>query len=653
MSLKGRILSGVLIFIISLFLIRGPLLRYFVANRVTGVEAKYGLNIDYQKLRFSGLSGIKLSSLSVVPSSQKSVTDTLLSVDYLEARLSFFKLLFFKTDLKELNADNIKISFVKRDSLSNFDFLFKSAQKSTKQQSVDSSNVNYARVTDRMFSLLLKVLPSQADIQKLKVSYTKDSYNLEVNLPAFKIVDNKFSVVISADENRSVSVMAADGILDDSERKISARLFARENHKFSVPFLKYRWGADLQFDTLAFEISATHKGSESTELKGSALAKGISVYHTRISPENVLLERGEFNYKFLVGRNFFELDSSSIATINRFSFSPYLRAQKDKKWHITASLNKSWFPSDDLFSSLPKGLFNNLEGLRTEGKLRYHFYLDLDFNNLDSLKLESVLKPDKFRIVSFGKTNFRFINDEFEYTAYENGAPVRSFTVGPSNPNFRTLDRISPFLQMAVLQSEDGGFFYHNGFLIESIKGALIQDIKERRFRRGGSTISMQLVKNVFLNRHKTLARKFEEVLIVWLIETNRLSPKDRMFEVYMNIIEWGPMIYGANEASRFYFDKDAKDININEAIFLASIIPSPKRALYSFDENFQLKPSLEGYYRLLAGRFRVKGLITEQEEAVVRPDVKLGNQAKRVIRERSIPVPAEDADSTLFNFLP
>ena len=123
--------------------------------------------------------------------------------------------------------------------------------------------------------------------------------------------------------------------------------------------------------------------------------------------------------------------------------------------------------------------------------------------------------------------------------------------------------------------------------------------------------------------------------MIVWLIETNRLSSKERMFEVYMNIIEWGPMVYGANEAARFYFDKDVKDININEAIFLASIIPSPKRSLNSFTADFQLKPGMEGYYKLLAQRLRIKGLISEQEEAGIKPEVKLAGEAKRQIQSR------------------
>lgn len=103
-------------------------------------------------------------------------------------------------------------------------------------------------------------------------------------------------------------------------------------------------------------------------------------------------------------------------------------------------------------------------------------------------------------------------------------------------------------MRMAVLQSEDGGFFYHQGFLPDAIREAMVYDLKERRFARGGSTISMQLVKNVFLNRRKNIARKLEEALIVWLIEQNRLTSKERMFEVYLNIAEWG---YGSVWAVR------------------------------------------------------------------------------------------------------
>ena len=122
----------------------------------------------------------------------------------------------------------------------------------------------------------------------------------------------------------------------------------------------------------------------------------------------------------------------------------------------------------------------------------------------------------------------------------------------------------------------------------------LSTNIKEKRFARGGSTISMQLVKNVFLTRNKTLARKIEEAIIVWLIENENLVSKQRMYEVYLNIIEWGPGIYGINQASHFYFNKRPPDLNLQESVYLASIVPHPKWYKYTFESNGVMRPFLE-----------------------------------------------------------
>ncbi len=96
----------------------------------------------------------------------------------------------------------------------------------------------------------------------------------------------------------------------------------------------------------------------------------------------------------------------------------------------------------------------------------------------------------------------------------------------------------------------------------------------------------MQLVKNVFLTRNKTIGRKLEELLIVWIIENNHLAGKDRMYEVYLNVIEWGPGIYGIKQASRFYFDKHPAELTLQESLFLAGIVPFPKRFKGVFESN-------------------------------------------------------------------
>ena len=372
------------------------------------------------------------------------------------------------------------------------------------------------------------------------------------------------------------------------------------------------------------------RASNQLLLKGEARVNGLDVFHKALSPEVIHLDRGQLCYEMNISGHSLELDSTTIVDFNKLQFHPYLRAEKEKgNWHFTAAVNKSWFPADDLFSSLPKGLFSNLEGIKTSGELAYHFLLDIDFAQLDSLKLESELKEKDFRITSYGATSLSKMSGEFIYTAYENGIPVRTFPIGPSCKHFTPLDSISPILRMSVMQSEDGAFFYHRGFLPDALREALIYDLQVKRFARGGSTITMQLVKNVFLNLNKNFARKLEEALIVWLIENERLTSKERMYEVYLNIVEWGPLVYGIQEASAYYFNKRPSQLNTEESIFLASIIPKPKHFRSSFAEGGQLKENMEGYYKLIAKRLAQKGVISEIEADSIRPDIQVTGAAR------------------------
>jgi|WetSurMetagenome_2_1015567.scaffolds.fasta_scaffold00370_13 hypothetical protein len=634
MSRRRVLFISIVSVIVVMMLLRGPLLRLVVSHKIRNIETRHSLIIHYDRLRFKGLATVDIDKLSLIEINR----DSLFSARHISLSLNPFKLLMLTPDLRKLEADKIRFNFIKQGSTSNFDFLFresKTGNRDTLSVARPAIKRSYARTTDRLFSLLLDVIPSRANINDLTINYINKGYRLNISTPLLKVDHNKFTAEIENLENGKPGYLYANGILDHSHRIVSVRLFSREKKKFSIPFIDFRWGAKAQFDTLSFEVKESQRKGDFVTFKGNARAKGILVNHKRLSAEDVKLNNGIIDYNINIGNRFFEMDSSSVVTVNNFSFSPYLKIAKDEKWKVTASLNKKNFQADDLFSSLPKGLFYNLEGLKTSGKMSYHFFFDIDFSNIDSLKFESSLTAKNFRIIEFGNTDFRKINGEFEYTAYEKGIPVRSLMVGPSNSNFRTLDRISPYLQTTVLQSEDGGFFYHQGFLPGSIREALVQDLKEKRFYRGGSSISMQLVKNIFLSKNKTLARKFEEVIIVWLIENNHLSSKERMFEVYLNIIEWGPGVYGANEAARFYFDKDAREINANEAIFLSSIIPAPKWSLNSFDDDFNLKPSLEEYYKLLAQRLYIRGLITETEESEIRPEVHVRGEARRLIKAR------------------
>ncbi|MBM4123689.1 MAG: monofunctional biosynthetic peptidoglycan transglycosylase [Nitrospira sp.] len=138
------------------------------------------------------------------------------------------------------------------------------------------------------------------------------------------------------------------------------------------------------------------------------------------------------------------------------------------------------------------------------------------------------------------------------------------------------LSRISPHVQRAVIVAEDASFYSHEGFDWSSLWGAATRNWKVGQFQRGGSTITQQLAKNLYLSSDKTLLRKAHEALITRALE--RHLRKSRILELYLNVVEWGQGVYGIEAAARHHFGKSALDLTPQEAALLAAILPSPRR---------------------------------------------------------------------------
>jgi membrane peptidoglycan carboxypeptidase len=141
----------------------------------------------------------------------------------------------------------------------------------------------------------------------------------------------------------------------------------------------------------------------------------------------------------------------------------------------------------------------------------------------------------------------------------------------------------------AVLTTEDGRFFFHSGFNIREIRRALIRNIRAGRPRFGASTISMQLARNLFLYRNRTIARKLQEAVLTWYLEEN-LS-KEEIIALYLNIIEFGPRIFGIRHAAMHYFGRQPDDLSPREAMFIAKLLPSPVSGHEDTYEEGELSP--------------------------------------------------------------
>jgi monofunctional biosynthetic peptidoglycan transglycosylase len=133
---------------------------------------------------------------------------------------------------------------------------------------------------------------------------------------------------------------------------------------------------------------------------------------------------------------------------------------------------------------------------------------------------------------------------------------------------------ISPALKRAVLVAEDVNFFSHHGFALDEMQSALEDALREGELPRGASTITQQLAKNLWLSRSRNPLRKGKEALLTWQLE--RRLPKRRILELYLNVAEFGPGLYGVGAASQRYFGKAAADLDEREAAQLAAVLPNP-----------------------------------------------------------------------------
>jgi penicillin-binding protein 1A len=212
-----------------------------------------------------------------------------------------------------------------------------------------------------------------------------------------------------------------------------------------------------------------------------------------------------------------------------------------------------------------------------------------------------------------------FLSGAFTYQPA--GSP-RQIAVGPSNPDFVAIGDLPPHVVRAVTTSEDAGFFSHHGFDFQELKNALAEGAEAGRVVRGASTITQQLAKNLFLSRERTLARKAREALLTLALEAS--LPKARLLEIYLNVAEWGPGVYGIGEAARHWFGKDARTLTPREAAFLASIIPGPVRYHAWYYRRGEVSDGFRAHVDGLLRRMRDQGQLTDREllEALEQPIV-------------------------------
>ncbi|MEO8901753.1 MAG: biosynthetic peptidoglycan transglycosylase [Polyangiaceae bacterium] len=263
-----------------------------------------------------------------------------------------------------------------------------------------------------------------------------------------------------------------------------------------------------------------------------------------------------------------------------------------------------------LLDATPHGLAPLIVGMRLSGTFAVKADLDFDSQHLAETRVHLDVANDcRIDQVPPELSPRRF---ESPWRREVKGADRLAMEIesGPGSPDWVPYDAISSFMPAAVQVCEDGHFERHHGFDFEAVENSIRDNLNKGRFVRGGSTVTMQLAKNLYLGKETTLGRKLQEAALTVLLE-QQLS-KQELMELYLNVVEFGPGIYGIGPAAHYYFAKRASDLSLGQALYIASILPNPEHQ--HFDTDGKVNEAWMHYLQRLMRITKKIGKATEEQ---------------------------------------
>ena len=589
----------------GLFAFRNTLLEKVIHRIDTKLSENYQCHFTVKQAEFHGLTNLEFHQITLLPQQ----ADTLVHINELKTSVNIWKLLIGDIQLGKLEINKGFLQMVKTKNGSNFDAFLRS-----KKEKDDDTQVNYAKLLNRLTTKMMDLVPVDMNVKGFAFRIDDMGNKVVFDFNQLVLADKKLNTVIQVNSDNFSQQWKLNGFADPRNRKADLQFYNAQNDTLKIPYLDKKFNLKTGLQSIHFNLENLSMDSGEFHIDGYSSIKNLVVNHPKIANKNVVINNARFDYHFVVGERFIAIDSSSVMQLNNIKCQPYLSYSNEEDKIYTLKMKIPKMTAQHFISSLPNGLFHHFEGMEAEGNFSYTLNFEYNNHKPNMVIFESKLRPEGLKISKYGEADLNKINSEFVYRAIEKGVPQRPIIVGASNPNFTPLADISPYLQKCVLTSEDPSFFNHRGFIGEAFKQSIAKNIRTKKFSRGASTISMQLVKNVFLTREKNLSRKLEEILLVYILENNRISSKERMLEVYFNIIEWGPNVYGIGEAAQFYFQKKPADLNLNECLFLATIIPKPKGFMYRFDTEQHLKPFAKQQNSFLTKLMLRRNILTTED---------------------------------------
>ncbi len=400
---------------------REELLQSALERATRKAKRDYNLDVRIGSAKFTGLTSIAFTNVSVVPENR----DSLARLDRTELSVRFWPLLAGKIGLSAMAVENGFLQVVKRDSLTNIDFLIR---RKKRDATPTSQRADLSNVAESLIDNILSKIPDNLSVSNVLFRGMTDADTLTLLTQTATIQDEVVNSTLKLNGNQATWHLT--GTADPGDREYDLALFA-EGQPLQLSYIQKRYDLKLQADTLRFALSDVSRRGGEFKLEGAGAVRNLRINHPAIARTDVLVPTASMNARLFVGENYIGIDSSSTLQLGQVSARPFAKytLSPDKVYEV--QLRTDMLNAQALFNSFPQGLFESLEGMKVAGQLRYDLAFKLNTAEPDSVKFNSGLTQDNFRILKMGRTNFAAINRPFVYTPYENGKPVRAIVVGP------------------------------------------------------------------------------------------------------------------------------------------------------------------------------------------------------------------------------
>lgn len=342
---------------------------------------------------------------------------------------------------------------------------------------------------------------------------------------------------------------------------------------------------DVEHATLAADGAADFSEDlETVELDGKLQVHGLSLQRAAVSPAPV----GPWSFDVAL-RARARLDGTELTVLSSEAHLGEVRAElvgqvetTAERRHVEGRLRVPLSGCQSVLDAVPNGLLPLVSGVKLSGSFGIDLQVRYDQAKPQDTRVALSVKNEcRIREAPPSLSPHRFERPFLREVKGPDGSPM-TLEGGPGTPSWVSIDDISRHMESAILICEDAGFHAHAGFDFHALENAIKDDLKQGRFARGASTVSMQLAKNLYLSQEKTLGRKLQEALLTMLLEQE--LDKRRILELYLNVVELGPGLYGVRDAAEYYFATPARSLTLGQSLYLASLLPNPTYSRFGPD---------------------------------------------------------------------